>query len=139
MAALLPSAESTWCSGECHNHSIIFIAEIRWYQMCNKSKSLPVASETRGKIAGESACDWSELKGSGCQPCEGLSLWESQFNSLPFAGEKEPSKIVYGSEIWVEGRKIVRRFSFQSVSLTQLLPSFDICAWTEEDVVSILC
>lgn len=34
---------------------------------------------------------------------------------------------------------MVRWFSFQFISLTQLLPSFDICAWTEEDVVSILC
>lgn len=75
--------------------------------------------------------------------CESSGLVH-QFELQPkcpalFAGEKEQDSISHQSKIWVEGRKMVRWFSFQFISLTQLLPSFDICAWTEEDVVSTSC
>lgn len=138
VAVLLPSAENAHHFGGCHNHSIISPAEIGWYQI--HSKSLFVVSNKKWD-------SWSKpaigLNPKGCSVGLGSTLWcpirELQVEVLPFAGGKEPNKTGHQSGFWVEGRTTVRWFSFQFVSLTQLLPSFDICAWTEEDVVSILC
>ena len=54
VTVFLPFAENSHHLGESHNHSVIFIAEIRWYQSHSKIKSLHIVSELRGEAARES-------------------------------------------------------------------------------------
>lgn len=111
----------------------------KWYRIHNKSKSLFVVSNKKGDSWSKPAIS---LNPKGCSVGLGSTLWcpiwESRVKVLLFTGGKEPNKANGVSFGW-RGEQQSDVFLFQFVSLTQLLPSFDICAWTEEDVVSILC
>lgn len=101
VAVLLSSAESAHHFGWCHNHSIVFPAEISWYQIHNKSKSLFVVSNKKWD-------SWSKpaigLNPKGCSVGLGSTLWcpiwESQVKALPFTGGKDPNKATGVSFGW---------------------------------------